>query len=192
MRKIWVLTLLLLTWATTICGAQKRYDAEAVRLNNRGVAQMGQQFTERAADQFAEAFKKDPKLAQAAINEGIALLTLQKVDEARRLCGRPLRSIRPARRPGTTWAWRNMPATNWSRAGQLSAGGKDRSARCGLLLFRGACYQEMKQFDKAIAIFKQALAVNPLHASAEFGLARALQRTGHTAEARSTSSASSI
>ena len=50
-------------------GAQARYDAEAVRLNNRGVAQMGQQFTERAAASFAEAFKKDPKLAQAALNE---------------------------------------------------------------------------------------------------------------------------
>jgi len=29
-------------------GAQSRFDAEAVRLNNRGVALMGQQFTERA------------------------------------------------------------------------------------------------------------------------------------------------
>ena len=28
--------------------AQTRNDAEAIRLNNRGVAQMGQQFTERA------------------------------------------------------------------------------------------------------------------------------------------------
>jgi tetratricopeptide (TPR) repeat protein len=64
-------------------GAQARFDAEAVRLNNRGVAQMGQQFTERAAESFAEAFKKDPKLAQAAINEGIALLALQKLDEAK-------------------------------------------------------------------------------------------------------------
>jgi len=48
------------------CGAQARFDAEAVRTNNRGVAQMGQQFTERAAGTFAEAFKKDEKLAQAA------------------------------------------------------------------------------------------------------------------------------
>jgi len=36
------------------------------------VALMGQQFTERAAQTFAQAFQKDPKLAQAAINEGIA------------------------------------------------------------------------------------------------------------------------
>ena len=50
--------------------------------------------------------------------------------------------------------------------------------------FEGVCYQEMKEFDKAIAIFEKALAINPLHASSEFALARALQRTGHTAEAR--------
>ena len=42
----------------------------------------------------------------------------------------------------------------------------------------------MQQFDKAIAILEHALQVNPLHASAEFVLARSLQRTGHIAEAR--------
>jgi tetratricopeptide (TPR) repeat protein len=31
--------------------------------------------------------------------------------------------------------------------------------------FEGVCYQEMKEFDKAIAIFKQALKIDPLHAS---------------------------
>ncbi len=50
--------------------------------------------------------------------------------------------------------------------------------------FVGVCYGEMKQFDKAIETFNKALAVNPLHASAEFQLARALQRSGRTAEAK--------
>ena len=77
--------------AAAMAGAQVRFDAEAVRLNNRGVAQMGQQFTDRAAESFAQAFKKDPKLAQAAINEGIALISLQKLDEAKRAFKRPLR-----------------------------------------------------------------------------------------------------
>jgi tetratricopeptide (TPR) repeat protein len=31
--------------------------------------------------------------------------------------------------------------------------------------FEGVCYAEMKEFDKAIAIFKQALKIDPLHAS---------------------------
>jgi len=57
------LALALFAAVAAAAGAQARFDAEAVRLNNRGVAQMGQQFTERAAGTFAEAFKKDPKLA---------------------------------------------------------------------------------------------------------------------------------
>ena len=75
---------LVLLLSVVAAGAEARFDAEAVRTNNRGVAQMGQQFTERAEGSFAEALKKDPKLAQAAINDGIALLTLQKLDEAKK------------------------------------------------------------------------------------------------------------
>ncbi len=63
MRTIGTIGCMLL--AVTMTAAQTRYSAEAIQLNNRGVAQMGQQFTERAASSFAEAFKKDPKLAQA-------------------------------------------------------------------------------------------------------------------------------
>src|SRR5665213_3015855 len=92
-----VALVLLMTVATT-ARAQADLHAEAVRLNNRGVAQMGQQFTERAADSFADALKKDPKLAQAAINEGIALLTLQRLDHAKMLFSRRLRLIRATRR----------------------------------------------------------------------------------------------
>ncbi len=80
-----------------------RFDAEAVRLNNRGVAEMGQQFTERAADSFAAAFKKDPKLAQAAINEGIALMTLQKLDEAKKALQAAI-----ALDPNNAQAWYNL------------------------------------------------------------------------------------
>src|ERR1700677_3964482 len=65
MRMIGAVALLVWTAGTTADAAAVRFDAEAVRLNNRGVAQMGQQFTDRAADSFAAAMKKDPKLAQA-------------------------------------------------------------------------------------------------------------------------------
>src|SRR4029079_9412000 len=72
------------TLMAVAAAAEARFNAEAIRLNNRGVALMGQQFTEKAQEAFAESFQKDPKLAQAAINEGIALLTLQKVDEGKK------------------------------------------------------------------------------------------------------------
>ena len=177
--------LALVLFAVAAAGAQARFDAEAVRLNNRGVAQMGQQFTERAAESFAAALKKDPKLAQAAVNEGIALLTLQRLDEAKKALEQGI-----ALNPGSAQAWYNLglaehagnelePAlASFQNAVKLDPRDADS------IYFEGVCYQEMKQFDKAIAILEQALQVNPLHASAEFALARALQRSGHTPEAK--------
>jgi tetratricopeptide (TPR) repeat protein len=171
--------------ALAAAGAQGRFDAEAVRLNNRGVAQMGQQFTERAADSFAAAFKKDPKLAQAVVNEGIALLTLQRIDEAKKALEQGI-----ALDPESAQAWYNLGLAEHagnelesalaSFQGAVKLDPRDADS----IYFEGVCYQEMKQFDKAIATLQQALQVNPLHASAEFALARALQRSGHTPEAK--------
>ena len=166
-------------------GAQVRFNAEAVRLNNRGVAQMGQQFTEKAADSFAEAQKKDPKLAQAFINEGVALMTLQKLDEAKKSLQQGI-SLDPA----NPQAWYNLglaqhaanelePAlASFQQAVKLDPQDVDS------YYFEGVCYQELKQFDNAIAILQKALAVNPIHASSEFVLARALQRSGLKPEAK--------
>ena len=69
-RSAWIFSLSLLLVLTSAPPAQGLIDSEATRINNRGVAQMGQQLPERAAATFAEAFKKDPRLAQAAVNEG--------------------------------------------------------------------------------------------------------------------------
>jgi len=174
---------LLLLSISLPAAAQARF--EAVRLNNRGVAEMGQQFTERATDSFAAAFKKDPKLAQAAINDGIALLTLQKTADAEKVLKEAL-----ALDPASAQAWYNLGlgqhADNDLDAAlnSFQQAVKFDPADVDSYYFEGVCYQEMKQFDKAIAILKQALAVKPLHASAEFQLARALQRSGNAAEAK--------
>ncbi|MGA2569660.1 MAG: FG-GAP-like repeat-containing protein [Terracidiphilus sp.] len=185
MRAAWAWTVVILAGMPVLRGEQARFDPEAIRLNNRGVALMGQQFTERAADSFAEAFKKDPKLAQAATNEGIALLTLQKPDPAKKWLQQAI-----ALDPNSAQAWYNLglaqhagnelsdALASFQQAAKLDPRDADS------LYFEGASYQEMKEFDKAIATFEKTLTVNPLHASAEFGLARALQRTGHTAEAK--------
>jgi Flp pilus assembly protein TadD len=158
---------------------------DSVRMNNRGVALMGQQFTGRAEETFAEAFKKDPTLAQAAINEGIALLTLQKLNAAEQVLRQAI-----ALDPNSAQAWYNLGLAQ--RAGnELGAALKSFQRAAALdprdadsLYFEGSCYAEMQQFDKAIESFKNALEIDPLHASAEFGLARALQRMGRTEEAR--------
>ena len=166
-------------------GAQARFNPEAVRLNNRGVALMSQQFTERAADSFAQAFKKDPTLAQAAINEGIALMAQQKVDEAKKVLEQAI-----VLAPVNAQAWYNLGLAEHSnnelepalKSFQQAATIDPRDADS--FYFEGVCYQEMKQYDKAIAILTQALAIDPLHASAEFATARALQRSGQAAEAK--------
>ncbi len=178
-------TLAFVFLATVTAAAETHFDAEAIRLNNRGVAQMGQQFTVRAENSFAEAFKKDPKLTQAEINDGIALLTLQKLDEAKQALNRAI-----ALAPNSAQAWYNLGLAQ--RAGnELTAAlasfqqaAKIDPRDADSYYFEGACYQELGQLDKAIAVFTRALEIDPIHASAEFGLARALQRTGHTAEAR--------
>jgi len=177
--------LVCLAFAALFCRAEARFDPTAVRLNNRGVAQMGQQFTEKASESFAQAFKKDPKMAQAAINEGIALMTLQKLDEAKKVLQTAL--VLDA---NSAQAWYNLGLAQ--HAGNELDGALDSFQHAVKLdprdvdswYFVGVCYGEMKQFDKAIETFKKALGVNPIHASAEFQLARALQRSGNTPEAK--------
>ncbi len=185
MRNARTVALMLVVSAISFASAQVRSDPDAVKLNNRGVALMGQQFTERAADAFAQAFKKDPKFAQAATNEGIALLTLQKLDDAKSWLQKSI-----AIDPNNAQAWYNLglaqhagneleaALASFQQAAKLDPHDADS------FYFEGVTYQEMKQYDKAIEILRQTLQINPLHASAEFVLARSLQRTGHIDEAR--------
>ncbi len=179
MQRIGALALLFCAGVAHALAAPASFDAEAVRLNNRGVAQMGQQFTDKAAATFADAFKKDPKLAQAAINEGIALMTLQKLDEAKTYLQKAI-----ALDPKNPQAFYNLglaqhagneldaALTSFQQAVKLDPRDADS------YYFVGVCYAEMKDFDKAIPIFEEALKIDPLHASSEFQLARALQRSG--------------
>jgi len=157
----------------------------AIELNNTGVAQMGQQFTEKAAASFAQSLKEDPKLVQAAINQGIALLTLQKLDEAKTVFRQAI-----ALNPKSPQAFYNLGLAQ--RAGDEMQPSLESFLEATKLdpndadsfYFVGVCYQELKQYDQAIAAFNKALAIDSTHASAEFGLARALQRNGKPDEAR--------
>ena len=171
--------------ASALAGAETHNDAEAIRLNNRGVALMGQQFTERASTSFADAFRKDPKLAQAAINNGIALMTLQKLDEAKKAFHQAL-----ALDPGNPQAWYNLGLAQHAdneiddALASFKQAAKFDPRDADSYYFQGVCYGELKQFDQEIEVLRQALAINPLHASSEFAMARALQRSGRTPEAR--------
>jgi tetratricopeptide (TPR) repeat protein len=165
--------------------AQAHFDPQAVRLNNKGVAQMGQQFTDKAAASFADAFKKDPKLAQAAVNEGIALMTLQKLDDAKKSFHAAL-----ALDPNHAQAWYNVGLAQHAdnetepALARFQHAVKADPRDADSFYFEGVCYGELKQYDKEIDVLKQALAIQPLHASSEFAMARALQRSGRTPEAK--------
>src|SRR5271165_2429001 len=58
---------------------------EAARQNNLGVAYMNQQLFEKALKNFEAAAAADPKFALARLNRAIALLNLQRVDDAKGL-----------------------------------------------------------------------------------------------------------
>ena len=134
---------------------------------------------------FTDAFTHDPKMAQAAVNEGIALLTLQKLDEAEKAFHAAL-----ALEPGNAQAWYNLglaqhadneldaALTSFQQATRFDPRDADS------YYFEGVCYGELKDFEKEIDVLKQALAIQPLHASSEFAMARALQRAGRTPEAK--------
>jgi len=158
---------------------------EAARLNNLGAAYMNQQFFEKALKSFEEAAALDPKLQIARVNQGIALLNLGKIDAAR-----PLLENAVKRNPNDPHAWYNLGLLN-KNARQTDAAitafhhvldivGDDADT----WYFLGTVFVEAKQFEPAMDAFQHALKISPQHASAEFGLARALQQSGDLQQAR--------
>ncbi len=115
---------------------------EAARLNNIGVAYMNQQLFEKALKAFEEAAAKDPALEVATVNRGVALLNLQRIDEAKALLAgtasvsiirtRPMRAllsphfvtssklIRTTPIPGTSWDRPTLNSNNFRKRSQPS------------------------------------------------------------------------
>ncbi len=164
---------------------QSTRHAEAVRLNNDGVAWMNQQMTERAEAAFASARQKDNALPQAALNDGIALFYLQKIAQAKAALEhaaeldpsnpRPWYNLGLVHRAANEL---NAAIASFAHAVALDPGDADS------WYFEGVCYQDEKQYGPAIAAFERALSIEPHHASSEFALARALQRSGKPQDAR--------
>jgi tetratricopeptide (TPR) repeat protein len=158
---------------------------EAARQNNLGCAYMNQQLFEKGLKAFQQAAELDPKLTIARLNEGIAFLNLQKVDEAKAALEAALKQD-----PKNPYAWYNLGllAKNSGDADTAitafhhvrDAAGEDADT----WYFLGTVYVQAKQFDRAINAFQHALQLNPLHASAVFGLSRAYQQSGDVEHAR--------
>ncbi|HET9086090.1 MAG TPA: FG-GAP-like repeat-containing protein, partial [Acidobacteriaceae bacterium] len=154
-------------------------------MNNLGVAYMNQQNMDKANQLFAEAYKQDPHLTTARINEGIALLNAQKISEAKLAFEEVIKAD-----PANVRAWYNLGLASRSsqdaqqtirdfqRVLQLEPGNADAH------YFLGSSLLQQSEYAKAADEFKEALRLNPLHASAEFGLARAEQHLGNKVAAR--------
>jgi tetratricopeptide (TPR) repeat protein len=158
---------------------------QAARLNNLGVAYMGQQKVEKALAQFEQAQKLAPTLQPAQVNVGIALLNLQRLEPAKAAL---LDATR--KQPKNPRGWFNLgllyrsagqpePAAHaFERAAQLDLEDADTQ------YFLGFLYTQLQQLQKSVGAYQRALKLNPFHASAQFGLAKAYQRLGDDAKAR--------
>jgi len=165
--------------------ADQKHDAvEAARLNDVGVALMNQQLTEKAAAKLEEAHTADPDSAIPILNRGIALLYMQKLPEAEQQLQQATKMA-----PDNPRGWYNLALAEMDSADQkqaledmqhvLTIDPNDADAH----YFVGSLNLSLGNFDAAISAFEDALKLKPLHASAEFGLARALQRAGKADEA---------
>ena len=159
--------------------------ADAVRLNNLGVASMNQQKFEVALKYFQDASARDQGLTAATVNQAVALLALQRYEPAQQVLEAAVKADD-----------RNVRA--WYNLGLLQKGLGNADAalaaftRATELLpsdphahyFVGLIASQLQQYDKAIPAFTKALEIDPYLVSAEFGLARAYQRSGKPDDAK--------
>ncbi len=165
--------------------ADRQKAVEAIRLNNLGVAHLGQRRSELALKDFEQAYALDPNLLAAYLNEGIALLDAQQLEPARKVLEKAAEQ-----QPKNARAWFNLGLLHrkldetelalaaFGRVAQLDSNDADAQ------YFLGSLYQASGKPDLAMACYQRALKINPFHVSAQFGLANAYQRLGNTDEAR--------
>jgi len=168
---------------------------DAARLNNLGCAYMNQQLFEKALKYFEDAAAADPSMTVAKVNQGIALLSLARIEQAKTVLDEAAKAGSADVRAGEVH--KNDPHV-WYALGMLEKNSSDPQAAvddfkhvididdtdADSWYFLGTVYAQLKQFPQAIDAFDHALKLNPLHASAQFGLSRAYQQSGNTPAAR--------
>jgi len=159
--------------------------AEAARLNNLGCAYMNQQLFEKGLKYFQESAAADPNLRVAKMNQGIALLSLTRVDAAKAILDEAVKAD-----PKDPHAWYALGMLNKNSSDPQAAVEDFKhvieidDSDADTWYFLGTVYSQLKQFPQATDAFDHALKLNPLHASAQFGLSRAYQQSGDTPHAR--------
>jgi hypothetical protein len=146
---------------------------------------MNQQKFEVALKYFQDASARDQSLTAATVNQAVALLALQRYEPAQQVLEATVKADD-----------RNVRA--WYNLGLLQKGLGNADAalaaftRATELLpsdphahyFVGLIASQVQQYDTAIPAFTKALEIDPYLVSAEFGLARAYQRSGKADDAK--------
>jgi len=164
---------------------KKSEPAEAARQNNLGCAYMNQQLFEKGLKAFQDAAALDPSLQVAKLNQGIALLSLAKVDAAKAILEEASKAD-----PKDPHVWYALGMLDKNSANPEAAVEDFKhviaidDSDADTWYFLGTVYSQLKQFPQAIDAFEHALKLNPLHASAQFGLSRAYQQSADSPHAR--------
>src|SRR5438094_4115901 len=158
---------------------------DAYRFNTLGVAYMNQQRPADAQKYFEQAIAADAKFYVARLNLGVSLLGQQKLEDARAALTAAAEQL-----PKNPYAWYNLGLA-YKDLGDAEKGigafqhvTEIAPNEPDAYYFVGYLNSQIQKYDEAIAAFQKGLALAPYHASAEFGLARALQRKGDSAAAR--------
>ena len=146
---------------------------------------MNQQLFEKGLKFFQDAAAADPDLQVASLNQGVALLNLTRIDPARALL-----EAAAKKSPNDPHAWFSLGLLY--KNSDNPQGSVDAFRHVTEIdpndpdswYFLGAALAQLKQYPQAIDAFQHALKLNPLHASGEFGIARAYQQSGDAAQAR--------
>ncbi len=146
---------------------------------------MNQQKGDDALAQFKLAIAADPALAVPHLNAGIVLLVLQRLPESKAELERAAKID-----PGNPRVWYNLGLLERAQSNcDASIAAFEQVTKldpssADAYYFLGSCYLERQDFAKAAAEYREAIRINPMCPSAEFGLARALQRSGNPTEAK--------
>ena len=158
--------------------------AEAYRLNTLGVAYMNQQRPADAQKLFEQSLAADSQFEVARVNLGISLLAQQKLEPARTALAAAAEKL-----PQDPYAWYNLGLV-YKDLGDAEKGVAafthvaQIAEEADPWYFVGYLNSQLQHYDLAIAAFQKALAIFPFHASAEFGIARAYQRSGNVEAAK--------
>lgn len=151
----------------------------AIEHNNLGVAYMDRQEFQGALVEFDKAHALAPNLIEPRLDQAIALINVQQLSRAQSLLEELARLS-----PENLRVWYNLgliekangrskeSAQDFARVAKADPGDPESN------YFLGQADLLLRDYAGAIAAFQLALQANPYHASAEFGLAQAYQRSG--------------